>query len=115
VTSPGPTARTTARTHRPDPEQFASGFSPSPRRVGDTPGGVILLLETIVLLDLPQPDRGAALRRRHLALILQALRAPAEGTLPGPPPGDDVLSARWRVRGPLDGPADRSGPAPTLR
>jgi AcrR family transcriptional regulator len=70
-----------------------------------TPGDVILLLETVMLLDVPAPDGGAALRRRYLALLLQALHAPARGPLPAPPPTDDVLAARWRARGPLHGPA----------
>jgi AcrR family transcriptional regulator len=59
---------------------------------------IVLLLETVSLVELPGADGGAALRRRYLTLMLQALRAPAAGPLPGPPAPDADLAARWRVR-----------------
>jgi AcrR family transcriptional regulator len=58
---------------------------------------IVLLLETLMLVELPGPDGGAALRRRYLALLLQALRNPVEARLPGPPARQADLTARWRV------------------
>jgi AcrR family transcriptional regulator len=59
---------------------------------------IVLLLETIMLVEVPGPDRGAALRHRYLALLLQALRAPVKAPLPGPPARQADLVARWRAR-----------------
>ena len=59
---------------------------------------IVLLLETVSLVELPGGDGGAALRRRYLTLMLQALRAPAAGPLPGPPAREADLAARWRAR-----------------
>ncbi|MEX0428138.1 TetR/AcrR family transcriptional regulator [Nocardioides sp. DS6] len=57
-----------------------------------------LLVEQIGSLDLGSPERTAALRRRYLSLILDGLRAGAASRrLPGPPPEDDELSARWVI------------------
>ena len=70
------------------------------RKAGDlradvSEADITLLLEVIALIELPGADGGAALRRRYLALILQALRAPAEAKLPGPPARRADLAARW--------------------
>ena len=62
---------------------------------------ITLLLETIMLVELPGPDRGADLRHRYLALLLQALHAPAQAPLPGPPARQADLAARWRARSQL--------------
>jgi AcrR family transcriptional regulator len=59
---------------------------------------IVLLLETIMLVELPGADGGAALRHRYLALLLQALHNPAEAKLPGPAPRQADLVARWRAR-----------------
>jgi AcrR family transcriptional regulator len=59
---------------------------------------ITLLLETIAFIELPGADGGAALRRRYLALLLQALHAPAEARLPGNPARRADLVARWRAR-----------------
>ncbi|MET1005534.1 MAG: helix-turn-helix domain-containing protein [Propionibacteriaceae bacterium] len=61
-----------------------------------TAADVVLLLEALMLVDLPGRDGGAALRRRYLALTLQALHAPAATELPGPPADSADLAARWR-------------------
>lgn len=60
-----------------------------------TTADVVLLLEAVTSIDIPGTDRATALRRRYLAVILQALRAPAGARLPGPPARDDELAARW--------------------
>jgi len=59
---------------------------------------IVLLLEAIMLVQLPGADEGAALRHRYLDLLLQALHAPAEAKLPGPPARQADLTARWRAR-----------------
>jgi AcrR family transcriptional regulator len=59
---------------------------------------IVLLLETVMLVELPGPDDGAALRRRYLALLLQALHNPVEARLPGPAARQADLVARWRAR-----------------
>ncbi|HEU5265675.1 MAG TPA: TetR/AcrR family transcriptional regulator [Jatrophihabitans sp.] len=68
-------------------------------RADVTTADVVLLLETLSLVELPVPGRDAALRRRYLALFLQALRAPSSGPaepLPGPRARDKDLAARWQ-------------------
>jgi hypothetical protein len=59
---------------------------------------VVLLLETVSAIALPGDDGGEALRRRYLALILEALRAPGVAKLPGRPADPNDLAARWRHR-----------------
>lgn len=57
---------------------------------------VVLLLEMISSIGVPGLEGGDALRRRYLALLLQALRAPGEEPLPGPAADPAELAARWR-------------------
>lgn len=57
---------------------------------------IVLLLEAIMLVKLPGPAEGSALRHRYLALLLQALHTPAEAELPGPPAREADLTTRWR-------------------
>jgi AcrR family transcriptional regulator len=59
---------------------------------------IVLLLETVMLVDLPGADRGAVLRHRYLTLLLQALHNPVEAPLPGVPARQEDLVARWRGR-----------------
>jgi AcrR family transcriptional regulator len=63
-----------------------------------TAADIVLILEMITLVSAPGPDDGAALRRRYLGLILQALRAPGAGSLPGPAAQAADMIARWRAR-----------------
>jgi AcrR family transcriptional regulator len=65
-------------------------------RADVSPEDVVLLLETLSAIALPGADAGGELRRRYLALVLQALRAPGAGPLPGQPAGPGELAARWR-------------------
>jgi AcrR family transcriptional regulator len=75
-----------------------------------SPLDIVLLLETLSAVTLPGPDGGHALRRRYLALLLQALRAPGAGPLPaGPDPSE--LASRWRAPGGTAEPGPRSGAA----
>ena len=63
-----------------------------------TSADITLVLEMTMTVDIPGNDGGAALRRRYLALVLQSLRAPGRGPLPGPPARGSDLAARWRTR-----------------
>jgi hypothetical protein len=54
---------------------------------------VVLLPETLSSIILPGGDGGHALRRRYLALLLQALRVPGAEPLPGPPASPADLAA----------------------
>jgi hypothetical protein len=63
-----------------------------------TSADIVLLLEMVMLLDVPGPDVVAALRRRYLTLILQALHYPGSGPLPSPAANAADLTARWRTR-----------------
>jgi AcrR family transcriptional regulator len=55
---------------------------------------VELLFEQLHALRAGDPHREASLRRRHLELVLQALRAPGAAPLPGPPPTAQELRRR---------------------
>jgi AcrR family transcriptional regulator len=57
---------------------------------------ISLLLEQLAAIRVGDPERTAQLRRRYLALQLEALHATAQGVLPGPPPQPEELAARWR-------------------
>ena len=69
-----------------------------------TPADIVLLLETLSAITVPSRDHSPALRRRYLALVMQALRVPDSGPqhgsqadpLPGPAPDPAELAARWR-------------------
>jgi AcrR family transcriptional regulator len=63
-----------------------------------SPSDIVLLLETLSEIKLPGDDGGHALRRRYLALLLQALRAPGAGPLPGRPADPAEARARWQAR-----------------
>jgi AcrR family transcriptional regulator len=57
---------------------------------------ISLLLEQLAAIRVGDQERTAQLRRRYLALQLEALRGPARDELPGPPPQPEELAARWR-------------------
>ena len=59
---------------------------------------VRLLFEQLHAVRAADPAREATLRRRYLELVLQALRAPAAGPLPGPPPAATELRGRYDGR-----------------
>ncbi|MEU1687177.1 helix-turn-helix domain-containing protein [Micromonospora sp. NPDC005707] len=105
-------AQRLAGTFAPTPElsrmaeratQLADTLLDRVRRSGDlrddvSGADIVLLLETVMLVDLPGADRGAALRHRYLTLLLQALHNPVEAPLPGAPARQEDLVARWRSR-----------------
>ncbi len=58
-------------------------------------GDLSLLFEQLAAVRLADPARTAQLRRRYLALLLDALLAPAASPLPGPPPTWDEIRTRY--------------------
>jgi AcrR family transcriptional regulator len=63
-----------------------------------TQADLTMLLEQVTAVRVPDAGRTAALRRRYLALHLQAWRAVGAPALPGSPPTSDELGARWAPR-----------------
>ena len=63
---------------------------------------IAMILEQATAIRVGDPERTVALRRRYLALQLEAMRArrPRGGPtpLPGPPPTDDEIGERWIPR-----------------
>lgn len=57
-----------------------------------------LLTEQLAAIRAGDPERTMQLRRRYLALFLDALRLPDAGPLPGPPPTWEEYQERWRPR-----------------
>jgi hypothetical protein len=61
---------------------------------------VAMLLEQLTAITGLSPERTRGLRHRYLALHFDALRPPAaRSELPGPPPSDGELGARWIPKG----------------
>jgi AcrR family transcriptional regulator len=60
-----------------------------------TVGDVNLLFEQLRAIHLRDEERLATLQSRYLTLVLQALRAPGAGPLPGPPPAWGEIQRRW--------------------
>jgi AcrR family transcriptional regulator len=56
---------------------------------------IALVLEQLATINLGDRERNRQLRRRHLTLALDGMRAPGRAGLPGPPPTDAELSERW--------------------
>ena len=66
-----------------------------------TPEDFAMLLEQVTAVRLPDPSRTAEARRRYVALHLDAWRnVRSDRALPGGPPTQDELSARWVPRRP---------------
>jgi AcrR family transcriptional regulator len=56
-----------------------------------------LLFEQLAAVRIGDEKRTHQLRRRYLALILDALRVPSESQLPGPPPSWEEIRRRWET------------------
>ena len=56
---------------------------------------IALLLEQVAAVRIGDPERTLQLRRRYLALLLDALHMPGAPPLPGPPPSWLELTRRW--------------------
>jgi hypothetical protein len=58
-----------------------------------------MVFEQVTAVRVSDPARTRELRRRYLALLLDALRPQAAtGRLPGPPPSAQEIGARWIPR-----------------
>ena len=53
------------------------------------------LFEQVAAVRMGDEERTRQLRRRYLALLLDALRVPSGSPLPGPPPSWEEISRRW--------------------
>ena len=53
--------------------------------------------------DQPAAERTTALRRRYLALTLQALQTTNAPPMPGPAPTEAEIAERWTVKPPRTG------------
>lgn len=62
-----------------------------------TVGDLSLIFEQLQAVRVRDPQRTGQLRRRSLALLLDALHAPAAAPLPGPPPDWDEISRRYAM------------------
>lgn len=60
-------------------------------------GDISLLLEQLQAIRVADADRARELRQRYLALLLHSLNAPGAAPLPGPPPGWEEISQRWKT------------------
>jgi AcrR family transcriptional regulator len=58
-------------------------------------GDLTLIFEALQALQVGEPERARTLRHRYLALVLDALHAPAIAPLPGPAPTWQEISRRW--------------------
>ncbi|MER5321849.1 TetR/AcrR family transcriptional regulator [Streptosporangium roseum] len=56
-----------------------------------------LIFEQLAALHLGDEERTAQIRRRYLALMLDALRLASAPPLPGPPPTAEEVTRRWKV------------------
>ncbi len=55
-----------------------------------------LAFELVAAIKTTSPGRTQELRQRYLAVIMDGLRAPGAGPLPGPPPAWPDISERWQ-------------------
>jgi AcrR family transcriptional regulator len=62
---------------------------------GDPWEAFALVFEQVASVRLGDEGRTRQLRHRYLALLLEAVHAPAATPLPGPPPSWQELTARW--------------------
>lgn len=58
---------------------------------------VSMLLEQLAVVRMGDAERTRQLRRRYLALFLEAIHAPSDSELPGPPPSWEETSGRWEA------------------
>lgn len=98
-----------AGTFTPTPDMFAAGAAGAElndvlmRRMHDAGairedagiGDVIMVTESLATIDIGDAERTREVRLRSLELYLQALRAPGRGPLPGTPPTETEMNARW--------------------
>jgi AcrR family transcriptional regulator len=60
-------------------------------------GDLSLIFEQLAAVRVADEERTRQLRHRYLALLLDALHAPAGSPLPGPPPSWEEITRRWET------------------
>jgi len=65
------------------------------------------ILEQLATVRAPDPGRTMQLRRRYLALFLDALHLPTADPLPGPPPSWEEFQERWIPKNAVDSDGSR--------
>jgi AcrR family transcriptional regulator len=68
---------------------------------------IALVLEQLAAIRAADPERTVQLRRRYLALVLDALHLPDAAPLPGPPPVRQEFQERWGPRNAVDSDGSR--------
>jgi AcrR family transcriptional regulator len=66
-------------------------------RADITPDDLSFVFEQLAAIRVGDEQRTAQLRRRYLALQLDALHNPSTTALPGPPPSWEEISKRWKT------------------
>jgi len=74
-----------------------------------------LLFEQVAAVRIGDEERTRQLRRRYLALLLDALHVPLGSPLPGPPPSWAEISRRWETQPSLRSHAARGKSSPLSR
>ena len=80
-------------------------------RPGTVAHDLSLVFELVAAIKTTSPERTRQLRQRYLAVIMDGLRAPGTGPLPGPPPAWPDITERWRSDDPPAPPVRRGEPA----
>jgi AcrR family transcriptional regulator len=85
--------------------RLAGTFTPTDELNRDAASGAIrpdldvndlsMVFEQLASIRIGDEARTSQLRHRYLALLLEAMRTPSPGPLPGPPPTWQELTARW--------------------
>ena len=63
-----------------------------------TVGDMSFVLEMVMAIRLPDPERTRQLRHRYLSLLLDAVHLPDGRPLPGPAPDWQELAGRWQKK-----------------
>ncbi len=63
-----------------------------------TVGDMSFVLEMVMAIRLPDPERTRQLRHRYLSLLLDAVHLPDGRLLPGPAPDWQELAGRWQKK-----------------
>ncbi|MEV7010343.1 TetR/AcrR family transcriptional regulator [Streptosporangium sp. NPDC051022] len=66
-------------------------------RPGLNVADITMIFELLAAAQLGDEARTSEIRHRYLTLMLEALRLPSAGPLPGPPPTVEEVNRRWNV------------------
>lgn len=90
--------REAARAGRLAEQVFDRAVRAGAVRPGLTTSDMSLIFDQLAALHLGDQERTAQIRRRHLALMLDALRLTSAPPPPGPPPTAEEVTRRWTAR-----------------